>query len=61
MRGDMLFFLRDPIIFVGIDFDFLGYINTCHGRTKIDLFTHPYKLQSFEILSHNCERKPNIL
>ena len=37
MRGDMLFFLRDPIIFVGIDFDFLGYINTCHGRRKIDL------------------------
>ena len=36
MRGDM-FFLRDPIIFVGIDFYFLGYINTCHGRTKIDL------------------------
>ena len=37
MRGDMLFFLRDPIIFVGIDFDFSVYINTCHGRTKIDL------------------------
>ena len=61
IRGDILFFLRDPIIFVGIDFDFPGYINTCYGRKKLIFLTHPYKLQCFEILSHNCKRKPNIL
>lgn len=31
------------------------------GEQKLIFLTHPYKLQSFEILSHNCERKPNIL
>ena len=48
MRGDMLFFfLRDPISFVGIDFDFSGYINTCHGRTKIDLSHASLQIRKF--------------
>ena len=43
----VVFFLRDPISFVGIDFDFSGYINTCHGRTKIDLSHASLQIRKF--------------